>query len=164
MRRLVSGVLLVLFPATSCTSWSPVRGPVPEAFSKEGKPPGTIRLRLISNERWTLNQPHLVSDSIVGVQAYTETRRAFAVADVSAVEIKHVDGVKTALAILGVVGMAAAVAGSIALSSADWWGNGSILVVAGNSTPVVASPRASRRRTQDFTLVRPTRSRWEPRR
>ena len=105
-RVLVSAqILMVSGAATECTSWRVQQ--VAPARVIEKQHPEKVRVSRASGGKVVLDNPLVVGDSIVGRQG------AVAVADVTAVEVRKFDGLKTVGVIGGVI-----VVGTLACAAA----------------------------------------------
>jgi len=87
----------------ACHTWQVQPGPsssaVPAAAADSTKP---VRLTLASGAEIEIAAPHVVGDSIVGLNRATGQRVAFAVADVHSISRQQVSAGRTALAAGGI--------------------------------------------------------------
>lgn len=100
--------LFILFPLllvlnAGCHTWAYTNQPfstMPERGPGHGI--GDLRLQLASGSTVVLSQAFLRHDSLVGLSKAPRNEVAYAIADVTGVEVRKADAVKTAWAVLGI--------------------------------------------------------------
>jgi hypothetical protein len=108
MRRHVvraAGVVL-LCAASACGTWRARQGPVPRVIAEPG--PGRVRLYRGDGSMLEMRYAHIVGDSIVGEGGRPSRRVAISTAEVSRVDTRGVDALRTAALTAGVILAAAA--------------------------------------------------------
>jgi len=99
MRRILSCILLPAYVA-SCTSWRVE--PVSPAQVVSQDKPSTVRVTLNDGSRFELESPVVSGDSLLGlVKDESYGQRAVLLADISKVEIRIGDALKTAGLVVG---------------------------------------------------------------
>jgi hypothetical protein len=97
---------LLLCGLTACATWKTQSAPPGEVLATPTNK--LTRVTLADGSRHTLNLAHVEGDSLVGVHPRSISSRknhmAFALTDVRKVELAEVDGKRTQLTILGIVG------------------------------------------------------------
>ena len=113
MARRVLASLLVVLTLAGCSSWRPVRAPLAAGLAGP-EAPRSVRVRLVDGTSFDLGQPSVTADSLrgqrvigvdyIGRSSITRTEaHAVALAEVRVIEVKHHDGAKTALVVIGSV-------------------------------------------------------------
>lgn len=107
-RRPIAAVLLALH-LTSCTFWTVSKTPLPELTGGE-KPPALVRVVTINGEKLELTDPRVHNDTLIG-GAVPDTGWVFvALADITKVEVRKKDALKTGVAVVVVAGVVLAIA------------------------------------------------------
>ncbi len=107
-RRPIAAMLLVLHIA-SCTFWTATKTPLPELTGGE-QPPALVRVVTIDGETLELTDPRVHNDTLIG-GAVPDTGWVFvALADITKVQLRKKDALKTGLAVVLVAGVVLAVA------------------------------------------------------
>ena len=107
-RREVAALLLMVY-LTSCTFWTATKTPLPELTGGE-KPPALVRVVTVDGETLDLTDPRVHNDTLIG-GAVPDTGWVFvALADITKVQLRKKDVLKTGLAVVLVAGVVLAVA------------------------------------------------------
>jgi hypothetical protein len=93
--------LAAAFPLGACQSWRSRSQPLPEVVAGQ---PSQVRVTRHDGGRFTLRQPRLSGDTLFGQLASSSAKGTIAIprADISALEVRRFDGLKTAGLIAGV--------------------------------------------------------------
>ena len=102
VRRCV--VLLVLCLAGACQVWKVEPGPVPAALAA-GPLPNEIRLTTTDRRMIILQVPRVAGDSVFGAR-HGGAVNAVSIDAITRVERRRIDGGRTAVAVLGLAGLA----------------------------------------------------------
>ena len=97
-RRLITGILLPVY-VSSCTSWR-LEPLSPEHVVDRNVPPSKVRLTLVDSTRVVLEEPSMAADSVVGESQ--GARRAVALVDIAAVQVRSSSTLRTALLVAGI--------------------------------------------------------------
>jgi hypothetical protein len=101
--------MLLALHLTSCTFWTATKTPLPELTGGE-KPPALVRVETIDGETLELTDPRVHNDTLIG-GAVPDTGWVFvALADISKVEVRKKDALKTGLAVVLAAGVVVALA------------------------------------------------------
>ena len=107
-RRPIAAMLLALH-LTSCTFWTVSKTPLPELTGGD-TPPALVRVVTIDGEKLELTDPRVHNDTLIG-GAVPDTGWVFvALADITKVEVRKKDALKTGLAVVVVAGVVLALA------------------------------------------------------
>ena len=117
MRRVLNCILLPAYVA-SCTSWRVE--PVSPAQVVSQDEPSTIRVTLNDGTRFELNSPVVSGDTLLGlVKTEGYGQRAVLLADISRVEIRKGDALKTVGLVVGLALLFVGIATTVACASSD---------------------------------------------
>ena len=107
-RRPVAALLLALH-IMSCTFWTATTTPLPELTGGD-QPPALVRVVTSGGETLELTDPRVHNDTLIG-GALPDTGWVFvALADITKVQVRKKDALKTGLAVVVVAGVVLAVA------------------------------------------------------
>jgi hypothetical protein len=103
--------MVMLCAASACGTWRANQEPVPQVIAKPGE--GRVRLYRGDGSTLEMRYAHIVGDSLVGEGGTPSRRVTIATADVSRVDTRGVDAVRTAALTAGVI---LAAAGAVLLA------------------------------------------------
>ncbi len=105
MRRRAIALALLIWYVPACTSWQVARGITPQQLIAARHPP-VVRVTLHNSSQFVLDEPSIAGDSLAGFVSGKDS--SVVTSDVRHVEIRSIDGRKTAglvggLALLGAI-------------------------------------------------------------
>jgi hypothetical protein len=126
--RRATCTVLLLTQLTACSTWSRMPGPIEQQAGAERIPEARLILR--SGAELPLRDVTVRADSVVGFFGDARERRAVPVAEVAAIDRRHVSGARTTGLVVG--SLAAAFAGLIVVALFASGGT-----IAATSSPVI---------------------------